>query len=318
MNIESLMRATAAHRTVLRRQGISWFFTGCVCLVSAGQAASQGTDQRAGYLQMLEANGPKNKGLAELSGGDAPILGRPTSFRVVAPGYTHAICFMAAKASSGFVIPFSSPLTIYVDPASILFSLPKVLTGGVGELSFALPPARALLGLDLAVQGLVLAIGHPNLPLQVGTTGLLAANLGSSAALGTMIINFPLKGTAGQGTSNPNGPDGWLRGWGGGHKVGDLITFKNPFNTNVWVCMTATVRVLRGACRKPLIIHDGGPGRTGTRLATIPVKDGKYERCFCLARKGSVYVFNPNPATNPAPCLMEVTIAPIEFQGPCK
>jgi hypothetical protein len=49
-------------------------------------------------------------------------------------------------------------------------------------------------------------------------------------------------------------------------------------------------------------------------LATIPVKDGKYERCFCLARKGSVYVYNPNPA----PCLMEVTIAPIEFQGPCK
>ncbi|MEE2886013.1 MAG: hypothetical protein VX951_01165, partial [Planctomycetota bacterium] len=291
------------------RQRIPWFLTACACVISARHGTSQGTDQRAGYLQMFGASGPRTMRPAELSGGAAPVLGQASSLGVVAPGYDLAALYIATKASSGFVLPLSSPLVIYLDPASIVSSIPMALRGGSSQLRFTLPRAPSLLGLDVPMQAVVYSTASSGL---VGTTGLLTANLGSSAVAGTMVVDFPFEGTAGLG--NPNGPGGWLRGWGGGHQLGEPFTFKNPFDNNVRVCISGKVSGIRGACARPLVIHSGGPGRTGVTLGQIPAVAGTFGPiCFCLPRGGSMFVHNPNPD-----CLVTVRIDRIEFVGPCR
>lgn len=114
-----------------------------------------------------------------------PSIGNTVEVVVDAPGRSAGGVLLATAATSGIAIPLPCgySLIAYVNPASLLGSIPIVLGQGRGAAWLTVPWSTGLIGFDLAFQSWAM-----NGACDVGLSNLVAGNIGSAPNQGNAML----------------------------------------------------------------------------------------------------------------------------------
>lgn len=235
--------------------------------------SAQAPDDRADASRMFLPSGYQGPSGPWLDVTLPPVLGGPLSISIQAdPSAAFGITYFGTGATTGLPILIVDPLLVYVDPLSLFADWALPLSGGLGTLTLPIPPSPPFLGLDLALQAVVLAPNH------LGATNLVGANLGSHAGPGHAAFGWSF---AAHLEANSYFANGGV----------PMPIYCNQANNPCQVTIRGTRNTTGGRLEirnSPSAGVAGGP----TVIATVPTIQGQFAITVTVAPGQCLYLFN--------------------------